>query len=53
VGQNGVILSTIDSGDHWHLQESGTTRYLKSVYFIDEHTGWIVGDGGLILKTVK
>lgn len=35
----------------WVLQTSGTTNALRSVYFIDDNTGWTVGSNGTILKT--
>ena len=35
----------------WQSQISGTTNPLHSVYFINEDTGWVVGDNGTILKT--
>ena len=51
VGQSGLILKTIDSGENWTLQNGGTLNNLLSVYFIDDNTGWIVGENGTILKT--
>ena len=35
----------------WVTQNSGTTNSLNSVYYTDVNTGYIVGDGGTILKT--
>ena len=35
----------------WIQQKSGTSLILKSVQFVDQKTGWICGEGGLILKT--
>ena len=37
----------------WVVQESGTTLRLNDVYFIDENTGWIVGDSSIILHTTN
>ena len=51
VGDNGTIIKTIDGGDNWVLQNSGTTYDLESVFFIDLNTGFVVGDNGIILKT--
>jgi uncharacterized protein (TIGR03437 family) len=51
VGDNGTILKTINGGDTWTLQASGTTVNLRDVYFLDEQRGWAVGDGGVILAT--
>ena len=40
-------------GQNWQAQNSGTTRALRSVHFVDVNTGWAVGDSGTILKTVN
>ena len=39
------------SQEGWFEQTSGTTEVLNSVYFIDNHNGFIVGDNGTFLKT--
>jgi photosystem II stability/assembly factor-like uncharacterized protein len=43
VGFDGLILHTSDGGRIWVRQQSGTKMHLKSVWFIDENTGWAVG----------
>lgn len=35
----------------WEPQNSGTTQTLRSVFFTDSNTGYIVGDSGTIQKT--
>ena len=35
------------------MQNSGTSNYLHSIYFTNDTTGYIVGDGGIILKTTN
>ena len=35
----------------WYEQNSGTTKNLNAIQFVDENTGWAVGDSGLILQT--
>lgn len=35
----------------WYQQNSSTTKNLNAVQFVDEYTGWAVGDSGTILKT--
>jgi photosystem II stability/assembly factor-like uncharacterized protein len=56
VGQNGTILKTTNGGMNWVALLSGTSNELKSVYFTDFNTGYVVG-GGLggvnILKTTN
>jgi photosystem II stability/assembly factor-like uncharacterized protein len=35
----------------WQKQESRTLAWLRSVYFLDERVGWVVGSNGTILST--
>jgi len=51
VGEDGIILHTIDGGDSWEVQYP-TDKDLRSVDFVDEMTGWAVGKSGTILHTV-
>lgn len=51
VGNGGVILKSIDSGDTWSPQNSGTTEFLVDVSFSDATHGTAVGSGGLVLRT--
>ena len=37
----------------WTPLDSGTTRILYDVDFVDENTGWAVGAGGTILRTAS
>jgi photosystem II stability/assembly factor-like uncharacterized protein len=37
----------------WSLLNSGTTKSFRDVYFINENTGWCVGDSALIVKTTN
>jgi len=37
----------------WYQQNSGTTKNLHAVHFIDANNGWVVGDSGTILKTTN
>ena len=41
------------SFSQWIQQPSPTTNLLRSVCFIDENTGFIVGEFGTILKTTN
>jgi len=52
VGWDGSILRTVDGGETWVMQESGTTRVLHGVCFTDANTGTAVGREGSILRTV-
>jgi photosystem II stability/assembly factor-like uncharacterized protein len=45
------ISKTTNGGNNWFIQLSGMTKSLRSVYFVNQTTGWAVGDSGIILKT--
>ncbi len=47
VGHNGKILKTIDSGNSWQEQNSGTTLSLYSVYFLNKNIGFVSGRSGI------
>jgi photosystem II stability/assembly factor-like uncharacterized protein len=51
VGEDGVILNTIDGGLNWTALESGVTNVLYGNAIVDENTSFVVGENGLILKT--
>ena len=51
--QNGTVLKSIDAGLSWNLQNSGTTKYLKSVSFPTPNVGWAVGDSGIVISTTN
>jgi photosystem II stability/assembly factor-like uncharacterized protein len=43
VGDDGVILHTIDGGQSWERQASGVRASLRGMYFIDSFVGFVVG----------
>ena len=51
VGEHGVALKTRDGGGVWDLLGTHTPRALNGLHFLNEQTGWLVGDGGVILYT--
>ncbi|EKT4499395.1 hypothetical protein SL054_000868 [Flavobacterium psychrophilum] len=52
--QEGVILKTNNAGKDWQkLVSPALLGQFYSNYFIDNQTGWIVGDLGTILKTTN
>jgi len=65
VGYNGDIYKTINSGESWQKQTSGTTLHLFSVYFLNTNIGFIAGQamsgclsedcdkGSILLKTTN
>jgi photosystem II stability/assembly factor-like uncharacterized protein len=50
VGVQGVIYSTINSGETWTKEQSPTQNRLFNIFFLDSKNGWISGDKGTILK---
>ncbi|MEI7726449.1 MAG: YCF48-related protein [Bacteroidota bacterium] len=52
VGDDELILKTVDAGMNWSVQNSnpGSNLYLNSVYFINASIGYAVG--GIGLKTI-
>ncbi len=53
VGDQGIIMHTVDGGINWNTQESGTSNILQAVSFTDENNGTAVGYGGIILRTTN
>lgn len=52
VGQDGTaLIKTTNGGDTWVKLNSGTSALLNDVFFLDNNTGYILGDGGVIRKT--
>ncbi len=49
-----VIIGTTDGGKNWdfvwYKKSDEGMPYLNSIYFVNENTGWAVGDEGLIVK---
>jgi photosystem II stability/assembly factor-like uncharacterized protein len=52
VGNNGMILKTVNGGSAWISQNSGSIRNLNEVCFLDVNNGYVVGEYGTILKTI-
>jgi len=48
---DGLIMLFNRITSQWTQQLSGTSKQLRSVFFTDENTGWVVGDDGLIKHT--
>jgi len=53
VGDKGAIIHTVDGGNNWNAQTSGTPSALYGVVFADTNTGWSVGYGGTIVHTTS
>lgn len=51
IGTDGVIYQSENSGQNWHLKNSGTSKNLKQVHFLNENVGWIIGVDSLMLHT--
>jgi len=47
-----ILILCAKSQDNWVWQNPELNNgFFKSTYFVDEHTGWVVGDFGSVLKT--
>ncbi|MCX6165355.1 MAG: YCF48-related protein, partial [Ignavibacteriae bacterium] len=49
----GIILKTTNNGISWNIINSITKNMLWDLYFINENTGYAVGDSMIIIKTVN
>ncbi len=56
-GGNGFLAQTTNGGVNWNLLNSGTVMGLKDGYFVNNNTGWIIGNGtqgnNVIIKTTN
>jgi photosystem II stability/assembly factor-like uncharacterized protein len=43
VGDEGVVLHTIDGGRTWERQPTGERGSLRALHFLTPYTGWVVG----------
>lgn len=48
-----IMCHIATANAQWVAQTSGTTNDLNNVRFIDNNTGWVVGDKGTILKSTN
>ena len=48
-----LLSNTLQSQTTWFSQTSGTPTKLNSIYFVNNLTGYCVGDSGRILKTTN
>ena len=48
-----TVILTNQLYAQWTAQTSGTTQGLSSVFFTNKNIGYVVGDGGTILKTIN
>ena len=47
-----TILMTSDGGASWSVQSDGLGPWLQDITFVSEDSGYAVGDGGTMLRTV-
>ncbi len=50
---NGEFFTVTVLEDSWVQQTSGTSNHLNSIHMLSETTGYICGNGGVILKTIN
>ena len=53
VGDDGVVLKTIDGGLNWVQKTSGTSEDLHKVQFVNEQIGFSIGTNGTLIKTTN
>ncbi|OPX34490.1 hypothetical protein B1H10_03600 [candidate division KSB1 bacterium 4484_188] len=41
-GDSGTVIHTIDGGQNWALQNSGTENEIVDIFFLNRQTGWAV-----------
>jgi photosystem II stability/assembly factor-like uncharacterized protein len=51
VGERGHILYSDDHGENWQQAQVDSRAQLNAVFFIDDNTGWAVGEDALIVQT--
>lgn len=51
VGEQGIILLSDDSGQHWRSASVPVSVLLTAVHFADSQHGWAVGHDGVVLAT--
>ena len=49
----GYILKTTDGGANWEENYSIIDIELNDIQFIDDNTGWAVGENGIVLRTTN
>jgi hypothetical protein len=50
-GDYGFVSKTSDGGQSWFIQNTGTTNFLNSVFFLTDSIGYAVGGAGKIIYT--
>jgi photosystem II stability/assembly factor-like uncharacterized protein len=50
-----VLIKSTNGGFNWTIERPGISphRYIQSVYFTNQNTGWVAGGWGEILKTTN
>ncbi len=49
-----IICISLQIGEaQWIQQNSGTNENLYDIEFINDQTGWAVGDAGVVIKTTN
>ena len=47
----GAIYKSINGGQDWSVQSTGSNTQLAKLYFVNDSTGWACGSEGRIIKT--
>lgn len=49
----GIIRKTTDAGSTWNILSADTSETLNDVFFINQNTGWCVGNYGVVMLTTN
>ena len=50
IGTKGKVLKTFNGGEKWIFQDIPTGNGINDVYFVNNKSGWGVGEYGTIIK---
>jgi photosystem II stability/assembly factor-like uncharacterized protein len=53
VGEHGLIVKSPDRGHSWFMKSNSMISNVKSMYFLNDETGFCLGYGGNVLKTIN
>ncbi|MGY3331282.1 photosystem II stability/assembly factor-like uncharacterized protein [Mesorhizobium sp. USDA 4775] len=51
VSLGGEIAGTTDAGENWTLLFHDASKRFRAIHFVDQRTGWVVGNDALVMRT--
>ncbi|HEY5124144.1 MAG TPA: CotH kinase family protein [Ignavibacteria bacterium] len=52
-GDAGIVFKSANLGTNWTMLQTGVSRKLNSIYFINANEGWAVGEKGCVVRTTN